>query len=183
MPIWGRAGGERGFILGTCVIANDKSLDAAASNGGGTAAPLCSVITREAHLSYLIYPRLSRGAGGPLPLLLMNRTLARLRPLVDQMSGAATTSVLSTFSTCEISDALIKLQVAHGGYIPDIHMISPTASSDLRICSPAYTVKMVLGSDTTSPKLTEHFVDTAPAGSVVVIDAPSGTLLFPIRPI
>lgn len=36
---------------------------------------------------------------------------------------------------------------------------------------------MVLGSDTTSPKLTEgHFVDLALEGSVVFIDAPPGTL-------
>jgi len=52
-------------------------------------------------------------------------------------------------------------------------MLSPsTSSSDFKMCAPAYTVKMVLSSNNTAPKLSEHFVDTAPAGSVIVIDAP-----------
>ncbi|PPQ68037.1 hypothetical protein CVT25_014498 [Psilocybe cyanescens] len=89
------------------------------------------------------------------------------------MSKVMSNVTLADFSTCEISDALIKLSVPHGGHIPDIHMVSPgTSNSDVRICSPAYTVKMVLASNTTAPKLTSHFVDTAPAGSAIVIDAP-----------
>ncbi|KAJ3507633.1 hypothetical protein NLJ89_g6193 [Agrocybe chaxingu] len=93
-------------------------------------------------------------------------------------------SLLAQFSTCEISDALIKLSVPHGGLIPDIHMISPTTSnSDVRLCSPAYTVQMVLASNKEAPTLSEHFVDTAVAGSVVVIDAPPGLsgLCLPIN--
>ncbi|KAF8160748.1 ribonuclease E inhibitor RraA/Dimethylmenaquinone methyltransferase [Crassisporium funariophilum] len=85
----------------------------------------------------------------------------------------STSSSLANFSTCEISDALIKLSVPHGGHIPDIHMVSPNASnSETRICSPAYTVQMVLASDTSAPQLSAHFVDTAPMGSVIVIAAP-----------
>ncbi|KAF9452744.1 RraA-like protein [Macrolepiota fuliginosa MF-IS2] len=88
-------------------------------------------------------------------------------------STARPISKLVEFSTCEISDALIKLKLPHGGYIPDIHMLSPSASeSSLRICGPAYTVRMVSASDTAAPKLSAHFVDTAPEGSVVVIGAP-----------
>ncbi|KAJ3570391.1 hypothetical protein NP233_g4437 [Leucocoprinus birnbaumii] len=90
-------------------------------------------------------------------------------------STARTTSKLIDFSTCEISDALIKLKLPHGGYIPDINMYSPsTSGSGLRICGPAYTVKLVSGSDNTSPKLSSHFVDTTPEGSVIVIGAPPG---------
>ncbi|KAF8973062.1 ribonuclease E inhibitor RraA/Dimethylmenaquinone methyltransferase [Flammula alnicola] len=104
----------------------------------------------------------------------MNRTLTRLKPLLNSMSSTSRDSLLKAFSTCEISDALIKLKVPHGGHIPDIHIVSPaTSNSEIRICSPAYTVKMVLASDVTAPKLSSHFVDTAPAGSVVVVDAPS----------
>ncbi|KIL62575.1 hypothetical protein M378DRAFT_165611 [Amanita muscaria Koide BX008] len=54
-------------------------------------------------------------------------------------------------------------------------MMSPTVaseSSSTRICGPAYTVKIVFASDTSAPTLTTHFVDTVPAGSVVVINAP-----------
>ncbi|KAI0368350.1 RraA-like protein [Pilatotrama ljubarskyi] len=90
--------------------------------------------------------------------------------MVDSEESAMQTN-LAEFSTCEISDALIKLGSPHGGHIPDIHMLSPSDSTT-RICGPAYTVQMVLGSDTTAPKLSTHFVDTAPEGSVVVINAP-----------
>jgi len=81
-------------------------------------------------------------------------------------------SALGAFSTCEISDALIKLGVPHGGHIPDIHLISSSRSS-ARICGPAYTVRMVFVSNKEAPVLSTHFVDTAPAGSIIVIDAPS----------
>ncbi|KAJ8487569.1 hypothetical protein ONZ45_g8063 [Pleurotus djamor] len=79
---------------------------------------------------------------------------------------------LSSFSSCEISDALIKLGLETGGYIPDINMVSPAPPSATRICGPAYTVQMVLASDKAAPKLEKHFVDTIPEGSVIVINAP-----------
>ncbi|KAF8639543.1 hypothetical protein AX17_001448 [Amanita inopinata Kibby_2008] len=84
-------------------------------------------------------------------------------------------SQLVTFSTCEISDALVKLGIPNGGHLADIHMVSPAPpqQSSTRICAPAYTVKMVLTLDTSAPKLTHHFVDTITPGSVVVIEAPS----------
>jgi regulator of RNase E activity RraA len=85
--------------------------------------------------------------------------------------------MFSNFSTCEISDALVKLGIPHGGHLPDIHMISPvplTGQPSVRICGPAYTVKMVFATDTSEPKLKEHFVDTVPPGSVIVISAPYG---------
>jgi regulator of RNase E activity RraA len=89
------------------------------------------------------------------------------------MSTSSTASGLSQYSSCEISDALIKLGLPHGGHIPDIHTLSlSTSSSDIKICGPAYTVQMVLSSNKTAPKLSEHFVDTVPKGSVIVIDAP-----------
>ncbi|PBK91416.1 RraA-like protein [Armillaria gallica] len=80
-------------------------------------------------------------------------------------------SKLADYSTCEISDALIKLGTLHGGYVPDINLIS-TLPSDTTVCGPAYTVQMVLASDQSAPKLSAHFVDTAPASSVIVINAP-----------
>lgn len=89
------------------------------------------------------------------------------------------TSPLAEFSACEVSDALIKLGVGSGGYLPDITMRSP-AYDDLtvKLCGPAYTVQMVDARDDTSPKPKEHFVDAAPSGSVVVIAAPAGKSWF-----
>ncbi|KZP22366.1 RraA-like protein [Athelia psychrophila] len=106
----------------------------------------------------------------------MQRVQSRLQPLLRAMSTTSSNSSLSRYSSCEISDALLKLGLPHGGHIPDVHMLSPSASgSDVKVCAPAYTVQMVLASDKTSPKLAEHFVDTATDGSVIVIDAPAET--------
>ncbi|KAK0212905.1 ribonuclease E inhibitor RraA/Dimethylmenaquinone methyltransferase [Desarmillaria ectypa] len=80
-------------------------------------------------------------------------------------------SKLADYSTCEISDALIKLGTPHGGYVPDINLIS-TLPPDTTVCGPAYTVQMVLAFDQSAPKLSAHFVDTVPASSVIVINAP-----------
>ncbi|KAF7321266.1 4-hydroxy-4-methyl-2-oxoglutarate aldolase [Mycena kentingensis (nom. inval.)] len=77
-------------------------------------------------------------------------------------------SRLAAFTSCELSDALLKLKVSTGGFLPGIQLRSSGT-----ICAPAYTVQMVLSSDTTAPKLSEHFVDTAPAGAAIVIDVPA----------
>ncbi|KAJ1304415.1 hypothetical protein OPQ81_005563 [Rhizoctonia solani] len=92
---------------------------------------------------------------------------------------------LGPFSTCEISDALIKLGLTHnanetpvqrGGYIPDINMLSPSPTvgdgQNTRVCGYAYTVKMVRGDDLQAPKPSRHFVDAAPPGSIAVISVP-----------
>ena len=86
---------------------------------------------------------------------------------------------LSEFSACEISDALIKLGSPNGGHIPDIHLVSSSGSNKI-ICGPAYTVQMVFSSDTSAAKLSSHFVDTAPAGTIIVINAPPSSVL-PLR--
>jgi regulator of RNase E activity RraA len=90
-------------------------------------------------------------------------------------------SKLSEFSSCEISDALVKLGFPNGGLIPDISVMSPPDDIKQTLCAPAYTVRMVPASDTSAPKLSEHFVDTAPAGSFIVIDAPTRLVVSPLR--
>jgi regulator of RNase E activity RraA len=90
-------------------------------------------------------------------------------------SSAYLLEQLSEFSACEISDALIKLGSSNGGHIPDIHLVSPLGSGQ-RICGPAYTVQMVVTSDENAPKLSSHFIDTAPSGTVIVIDAPPSSV-------
>jgi len=81
---------------------------------------------------------------------------------------------MGDYATTELSDALIKLGVKHGGYLPDIQQYSPVPG--VRISGPAYTVQMVPFNDTTSPKPAQHFVDAAPAGHVIVINVPPGEL-------
>lgn len=115
----------------------------------------------------------------PLPLYFpdsaMQHTHHSVPPtLAGVPNSARTTSRLIEFSTCDISDVL-QLNLPHGGLMPDIHMFSPSDSeSNVRICGPAYTVRMVPLSDTTAPTLSANFVDTIPEGSVIVIDAPQG---------
>ena len=113
----------------------------------------------------------------------MSRATSRLHSIVRQMSVSASQSSTSSssltklkqFSACELSDALIKLGVPHGGHIPDVRRVtSYEGSVEERICGPAYTVKMVHASDKEAPKPEKHFVDTVVDGSVVVIDAPPG---------
>lgn len=114
---------------------------------------------------------------------MLSATIRRvaLRPSLARTMSSTTR--LADFSTCEISDALIKLGIPHGGHIPDIHMLSPAPSgSPARICGPAYTVQMVFASDTTAPKPTAHFVDTAPAGSVILVHAPPRAVPSPRLP-
>ena len=82
---------------------------------------------------------------------------------------------LHGYSSCEVADALIKLGVANGGYIPDILQYSPRPDVSIpRVCGPAYTVLMVEAADKESPKPSQHFVDAVTAGSVVVIQSPPG---------
>ncbi|KAL8284191.1 hypothetical protein RQP46_004940 [Phenoliferia psychrophenolica] len=81
-------------------------------------------------------------------------------------------SAISAFSSCEISDALLKLKVAHGGHIPDLEVQSLGAGEDGRIVGEAYTVKMVDQKDKDAPKLAGHFIDLAPSGSIMVISSP-----------
>lgn len=99
----------------------------------------------------------------------------------DVIGRKVLTCFLSFLSDCakKVSDALLKLKVKEGGYLPGIEMYSPTylASPQVRVCGPAYTVKMVSQNDASAPKPKGHFVDSAEAypGSVVVVTAPSLT--------
>jgi regulator of RNase E activity RraA len=81
---------------------------------------------------------------------------------------------LSQYTTCDISDALLKLSHPHGGFLPDLTLFSPFSHTSTRILGPAYTVKLVSSSDTVSPRPAVHFTDTIPEGSVVFVSAPAG---------
>ncbi|KAH9935688.1 ribonuclease E inhibitor RraA/Dimethylmenaquinone methyltransferase [Fomitopsis serialis] len=71
------------------------------------------------------------------------------------------TPSLADFSTCELSDALIKIGLPHG----DTYLMSTCIHRTLMVPAP----------DKTSPRPAAHFVDTATQGSVIVIDAPPHT--------
>ncbi|KAK0530739.1 hypothetical protein OC834_003206 [Tilletia horrida] len=76
------------------------------------------------------------------------------------------------FSTCEVSDALIKLKVPHGGHVPGIDIFSPEhIDGETRVCGPAFTVKK----DKDAPKPPKHFVDASEPGSVMFVTCPPNT--------
>ncbi|KAF9766966.1 hypothetical protein IL306_000531, partial [Fusarium sp. DS 682] len=76
---------------------------------------------------------------------------------------------------CDVSDALLKVGVPHGGFLPDLSMWSPLRQGgDRKLIGPAYTVKFVRNTQTNAPKLKEHHIDTIPKDHVVFISAPHG---------
>ncbi|GAA5933299.1 hypothetical protein JCM3775_002600 [Rhodotorula graminis] len=78
---------------------------------------------------------------------------------------------LSAFSTCEVADALVKLKHPSGGYIPDLDRFS--GSEGTVLVGEVFTVELVDGQDTESPKLDGHFVDLAEPDSVLFISTPA----------
>ena len=67
------------------------------------------------------------------------------------------------FISCDVSDALLKLKHPHGGFLSHVSLWSPQRQEgSTKIVGPAYTVKYVLLSDTTSPKHEGHYVGSPP---------------------
>ncbi|KAH0292381.1 RraA-like protein [Aureobasidium namibiae CBS 147.97] len=84
-------------------------------------------------------------------------------------------NALKRFTSCDVGDALIKLNVRYGGYLHGLRMYSPTPQTcTTKILGPAYTVQMVDAADTTSPKPSQHFVDGVSKDAVVFISQPEG---------
>jgi len=85
-------------------------------------------------------------------------------------------AALREFSTCDVSDALLKLKYPNGGFLSNITLWSPERQAgETKVVGPAYTVKYVpLSSD--EPKMATHYIDTIPSGSVVFISCPPRTV-------
>ncbi|KAK9318919.1 RraA-like protein [Lipomyces orientalis] len=82
-------------------------------------------------------------------------------------------SALESFSTCDVSDALLKLNHPNGGFVAGPTLWSPERQAgDSKVVGPAYTVQYVPLSDTVSPKQASHYIDLIPAGAVVFISSP-----------
>jgi hypothetical protein len=68
-------------------------------------------------------------------------------------------TVLSNYSTCDISDALLKLGIPTGGFLPGLSLWSPhRQEGPTRLAGPAYTVNFVRNHQTNAPVLAEHYV-------------------------
>ncbi|KAJ5735304.1 RraA-like protein [Penicillium malachiteum] len=82
---------------------------------------------------------------------------------------------LRKFTTCDICDALIKInssRVKHGGFLPGLTMWSPQRQEgETKIVGPAYTVKYV-PLDDPRPKFPSHYIDSIPEGAVIFVSSP-----------
>jgi len=84
---------------------------------------------------------------------------------------------LEPFSTCDVSDALLKLKYPHGGFLPGLTLWSPKRQEGTtKIIGPAYTVKYVRKNYENEHKLEGHYIDNIPPGAVVFISAPAKTV-------
>jgi len=89
------------------------------------------------------------------------------------MSVKNIVKALEPFTSCDVADALSKLKVPHGGFLPGITMWSPKRQEGpAKIIGPAYTVKYVRKNYENEPKPAGHYIDSIPAGAVVFISAP-----------
>ncbi|KAJ4178883.1 hypothetical protein NW767_014754, partial [Fusarium falciforme] len=82
---------------------------------------------------------------------------------------------LRAFSTCDIGDALVKLNYPYGGFLDGITMWSShMRSGSTKIMGPVVTVKMVDTNNTTAPKPPRHLADCNTAGGIIYIQQPKG---------
>ncbi|PSR81353.1 ribonuclease E inhibitor RraA/Dimethylmenaquinone methyltransferase [Coniella lustricola] len=84
-------------------------------------------------------------------------------PLVEQ---------LKQYTTCDVSNGLVKLKFRNGGFLSGLTLWSPERQAgDTRIVGPVYTVQYAPLSDP-RPKLPTHYIDGVPAGAVVFVSCP-----------
>lgn len=75
--------------------------------------------------------------------------------------------------SCDVADALTKLKVPHGGFLPGLTMWSPKRQEGpTKIIGPAYTVKYVRKNYENDRKPQSHYIDSVPTGAVIFISAP-----------
>ncbi|CAG8090296.1 unnamed protein product [Penicillium salamii] len=79
---------------------------------------------------------------------------------------------LKHFTTCDIGDALVKLNYPFGGFLDGLTMYSPS-ERETRIYGRAVTVKMV-EMNSSGPKPSVHFADCNKAGHIMYIQQPKG---------
>ncbi|KAF6220415.1 hypothetical protein HO133_002847 [Letharia lupina] len=93
------------------------------------------------------------------------------------MSRDPIVRALHDFTSCDVADALLKLNHPHGGFLADLTMWSPKRQDGpTKMIGPAYTVKYVRKDHGTAPTHQGHYIDTIPPHSILFISAPSHTI-------
>lgn len=85
------------------------------------------------------------------------------RTMSSSASGSSPDAIIAAlqpYTTCDISDALLKLKYRNGGFLAGPTMWSPQRQEgDTKIIGPAYTIKYALNEDP-APKMSGHYVCT-----------------------
>ncbi|ODV83124.1 hypothetical protein CANARDRAFT_30218 [[Candida] arabinofermentans NRRL YB-2248] len=79
---------------------------------------------------------------------------------------------LSQFTSCDVSDALVKYGVSNGGYIPNLTLQSTNNNNNKTMVGTAYTVLFASRDDPEYlevPELKGGYIDNIPENSVLVI--------------
>ncbi|KXT05589.1 hypothetical protein AC579_10109 [Pseudocercospora musae] len=88
--------------------------------------------------------------------------------------SADVVKALERFTSCDVADALSKLKVPHGGFLPGLTMWSPRRQEGAtKIIGPAYTVKYVRKKCENEGQPQGHYLDSVPPGAVVFVSAPA----------
>ncbi|KAA6410812.1 MAG: hypothetical protein FRX48_05122 [Lasallia pustulata] len=89
------------------------------------------------------------------------------------MSSDPVVQALQEYSSCDVSDALLKLNHPYGGFLSNLTLWSPARQEGpTKIVGPAYTVRYVPKDLGLKPEFCGHYIDSIPAGAVVFISAP-----------
>ncbi|KAK9479729.1 ribonuclease E inhibitor RraA/Dimethylmenaquinone methyltransferase [Lipomyces japonicus] len=93
--------------------------------------------------------------------------------MAGKLVSEASLKALSEFASCDVGDALVKLQYPFGGFLDGISMFSPERQAgEAKIFGELITVKMVDASDTSSPSLSKHYSDYSEPGKVIFVSQP-----------
>ncbi|KAL2037588.1 hypothetical protein N7G274_009701 [Stereocaulon virgatum] len=91
----------------------------------------------------------------------------------EAMARERIIQALRPFTTCDVSDALLKLSHPHGGFLSNLTMWSPKRQEGpTKIIGHAYTVKYVRKNHGTDPKPQGHYIDSIPPPSIIFISSP-----------
>ncbi|KAL1302291.1 hypothetical protein AAFC00_002709 [Neodothiora populina] len=95
---------------------------------------------------------------------------------------AQSIKALRPFASCDIGDALVRLQHPYAGYLQDLRMWSPRVAGTHGLgqaptmIGEATTVTMVHENDESQAKPSKHFADNNQAGKVMVIKQPENAI-------
>lgn len=109
---------------------------------------------------------------------IVQRTMSSIASYADKHTQA-----LEQYTPCDVADALVKYGLPHGGYIPNLVQYSKNRAeaAPATAVGRAYTV-LYAPLDDPRPAVKGGYIDTAPAGAIVVIGTASAVQTGGVAP-